>query len=123
MVVSRRKLAIYAAEHILVGDDNILDEIAGLLVVEKREREIDLLVRDIEVELAQRDTMVATVESARELTEADRNAIKKLLTAKNVVVREVIKPELIGGFRLTTPTGAMDATILKKLNNLRAQRI
>lgn len=123
MVVSRRKLAIYVAEQILAGDDNILDEIAGLLVVEKREREIDLLVRDIEVELAQRDTMVATVESARELTEADRNAIKKLLTAKNVVVREVIKPELIGGFRLTTPTGVMDATILKKLNNLRAQRI
>lgn len=123
MVVSRRKLAIYAAEQILAGDDNILDEIAGLLVVEKREREIDLLVRDIEVELAQRDTMVATVESARKLTEADRNAIKKLLTAKNIVVREVIKPELIGGFRLTTPTGVMDATILKKLNNLRAQRI
>ena len=33
MVISRRKLAIYAAEQILIGDYNILDEISGLLFV------------------------------------------------------------------------------------------
>lgn len=123
MAISQRKLASYVAERILAGDEKVLDEVAGLLVVEKREREIDLLVRDVEAELARRGTVVATVESARKLTEADLNEIKELLAVKNAKIREVIKPELIGGFKLVAPTGVLDATILKKLNSLRAQKI
>lgn len=123
MAISRRKLAAYTAERVLVGDDSVLDEVAALLIAEKRERELDLLVRDVEVELARSGTVVATVESARKLTEADLSEIKELLAAKNAKIREVIKPDLIGGFRLITPTGVLDATILKKLNSLRAQKI
>ena len=52
-LVSRRKLAKYAAEQILAGNDAVLEEIAGLLIYEKHEREVDLLVRDIEAELAE----------------------------------------------------------------------
>ena len=82
-LVSRRKLAKYAAEQLLAGNGAVLEEIAGLLVYEKHEREVELLVRDIEVELAERGMVVATVESARALDAATKDAIKLLLSSNS----------------------------------------
>ena len=39
-LMSRRKLAKYAAEQLLVGNDAVLEEIVGFLIYEKHEREI-----------------------------------------------------------------------------------
>jgi len=130
-LVSRRKLAKYAAEQILAGNDAVLEEIAGLLIYEKHEREIDLLVRDIEAELAENGEIVASVESARALDESTRRKIEQFLASaasdKNskpkVSLRESIDPTLIGGLKLRTPTATLDATVLKKLNDLRAKKI
>ena len=175
-LVSRRKLAKYAAEQLLAGNDAVLEEIAGFLIYEKHEREVELLARDIEVELAERGTVVATVESARALDAATKDEIKKLLASNSGVrasrrasgdaraaehpssddsirvpetdasdrtaqhvelpdtevpsdriaqvrLREIIRSELIGGVKITTPTQVMDATIAKKLNDLRAKKI
>mgnify|MGYP000965188703 CR=1 FL=1 len=156
----RRKLARHAAERLLAGDAAVIDELAALIIAERREREIDLLVQDIEAELAERGTVVATVESARALDAATKDEIKKLLASNsgvrasrrasgdaraaeqpssdassrvpetdassqniNVLLRESIDPTLIGGFKLRTPTATLDATIAKKLNDLRAKKI
>lgn len=129
--VSRRKLAKYAAEQILAGNDAVLEEIAGLLIYEKHEREIDLLVRDIEAELAECGEIVASVESARALDDSTRRKIEQFLatvaSGKNskpkVSLRESIDPTLIGGLKLRTPTAILDVTVLKKLNDLRAKKI
>lgn len=124
MRVSRRTLARYAAERLLDGDAKVMDELAALLVSEGRQRELDLLVRDIESAMAERGTVVATVESARALDAATRRAIEELLgSAAQIHLREVVRPELIGGVKVTTPTQAMDATIAKKLHTLRAKKI
>ena len=176
-LMSRRKLAKYAAEQILAGNDAVLEEIAGFLVHEKHEREVELLARDIEVELAERGMIVATVESATSLGEATKDAVKRLLSSNlgmesltsvegrsaarasrkdarsesrvpeadgsgratqhvelpdtevpsdriaQVRLREIIRSELIGGVKITTPTQVMDATIARKLNDLRAKKI
>ena len=127
----RRKLARYAAERLLAGDATVIDELAALIISERREREIDLLVQDIEAELAERGTVVATVESARALDLATKDKIKNLLSSKTnasdqdvkVLLRESIDQALIGGFKLRTPTATLDATIAKKLNDLRAKKI
>ncbi len=127
----RRKLAQHAAERLLAGDAAVIDELAALIVHERREREVDLLVQDIEAELAERGTVVATVESARALDLATKDEIKNLLSSKtnasdqdiNVLLRESIDQALIGGFKLRTPTATLDATIAKKLNDLRAKKI
>ena len=173
----RRKLARYAAERLLAGDTTVIDELAALIISERREREIDLLVQDIEAELAERGTVVATVESATPLDEATKDAVKRLLSSNSgmesltsvegrsaarasrkdarsearvpetdgsdraaqhvelpdtevpsdriaqVRLREIIRSELIGGVKITTPTQVMDATIAKKLNDLRAKKI
>jgi len=127
----RRKLARHVAERLLAGDAAVIDELAALIISERREREIDLLVQDIEAELAERGTVVATVESARALDAATKDEIKNLLSSKTndsnqdvkVLLRESIDQALIGGFRLRTPTATLDATIAKKLNDLRAKKI
>ena len=176
-LVSRRKLAKYAAEQLLAGNYTVLEEIAGFLIYEKHEREVELLARDIEVELAERGMVVATVESATPLDAAMKDAIKRLLSSNlgmesltsvegrsaarasrkdvrsearvpetdvsdratqhvelpdtevpsdriaQVHLCEIIRSELIGGVKITTPTQVMDATIAKKLNDLRAKKI
>lgn len=173
----RRKLARHAAERLLKGDAAVIDELAALIVHERCEREIDLLVQDIEAELAECGTVVATVESATPLDAATKDAIKRLLSSNlgmesltsvegrsaarasrkdarsearvpeadgsdhaaqhvelpdtevpsdriaQVRLREIIRSELIGGVKITTPTQVMDATIAKKLNDLRAKKI
>ena len=163
----RRKLARHAAERLLKGDVTVIDELAALIVHERREREIDLLVQDIEAELAAHGTIVATVESATPLDEAARQEVEGLLSSAarhrdagfapgfrsgnsgcrapsddhatrhvelpdtevpsdriaQVRLREIIRSELIGGVKITTPTQVMDATIAKKLNDLRAKKI
>lgn len=122
---SRRKLARYVAERLLNNDVTVVDEVAALLSHENRQHEVDLLVRDIQAELAERGLTVATVESARSLTDEARSAIVALLKKPQTAVQlsEVVRPELIGGFKLRTPTATLDATIAKKLNDLRAKKI
>lgn len=122
---SRRKLARYVAERLMNNDVTVVDEVAALLSHEKRQREVDLLVRDIQAELAERGLTVATVESARSLTDEARSAIMALLQKPQTAVQlsEVVRPGLIGGFKLRTPTATLDATIAKKLNDLRAKKI
>ena len=173
----RRKLAQHAAERLLKGDAAVIDELAALIVHERREREVDLLVQDIEAKLAERGMIVATVESATPLDEATKDAVKRLLSSNSgmeslssvegrsaarasrkdarsearvpetdgsdratqhvelpdmevpsdriaqVRLREIIRSELIGGVKITTPTQVMDATIAKKLTDLRAKKI
>jgi len=173
----RRKLAQHAAERLLKGDAAVIDELAALIVHERREREVDLLVQDIEAKLAERGMIVATVESATPLDEATKDAVKRLLSSNSgmeslssvegrsaarasrkdarsearvpetdgsdratqhvelpdmevpsdriahVRLREIIRSELIGGVKITTSTQVMDATIAKKLNDLRAKKI
>ena len=122
---SRRKLARYVAERLMNNDVTVVDEVAALLIHENRQREVDLLVRDIQTELAERGLTVATVESARSLTDEARSAIVALLKKPQTAVQlsEVVRPELIGGFKLRTPTATLDATVLKRLNDLRAKKI
>ena len=130
-LVSRRKLAKYAAEQIMAGNDTIMEEIASLLVYEKRQREIELLVRDVEAELAEHGEIVASVESARKLDVDTKRDIEKYLMSavgannnkSKVTLKESIDPTLIGGFKLRTPTATLDATIARKLNDLRAKKI
>lgn len=121
--LSRRKLASYAAERLLAGEDAIIDQLAALLVDEGREREADLLVRDIEKCLAEKGQMVLTIETAHKLSDQARQQIEQLFADKSIYWREIVNPELIGGFRLQTPTQLLDRTIAGGLNKLRAQKI
>ena len=120
---SRRRLAEYVAERFLADDVSVIAELAALIVTERREREIELIVRDIEDSLARRGVLVATVETATQLTDSVRAEIVKLLDASEVKLREIVAPELIGGVRVRTPGAVLDGTIVQKLHTLKSKKI
>ena len=120
---SRRRLAEYVAERLLADDVSVIAELAALIVTERREREIELIVRDIEDSLARRGVLVATVETATQLTDSVRAEIVKLLDASEVKLHEIVAPELIGGVRVRTPGAVLDGTIVQKLHTLKSKKI
>ena len=121
--LSRRTLAKFAADELLAGNEQVLDQLAALLVEEQREREADILVRDIEAQLAEAGHEVVRVETAHPLDVSTRRDIEALFDDKKVYMQEIVKPELIGGLRIATPTQALDQTVARKLETLRMAEI
>ena len=121
--LSRRQLARYVAERLLKGDDSVVDELASLLIEEGRQRELKLIVRDIETYLAEAGEVVVTVEVARELDAGTRSQIEQMFAGKKVHINQVLAPELIGGCRIITPTQMLDASLAKQLTALKTAKI
>ena len=69
--------------------------------------------------------VTADVASAVELTEANRaeivNIVKQQAGAKEVILREKVNPNLIGGFILTVGDRQFDASISSSLNKLKKE--
>ena len=121
--LSRRALATFVAKELLAGNDQIIDWLAALLIEERREREADLLVRDIESILADSGQMIVQVDTARPLDVATKKEIESMFDQHEVHIKETVRPELIGGVKITTPTQSLDRTIAKKLEILRTAEI
>lgn len=121
--LSRRQLAKYVADRLHAGDQSVINELAALLIEESREREADILARDIEDQLESLGTLVVSVESARPLSAASREEIKKRFDAKDVQIREIIRPSLIGGVKVSTPSTELDQTIATRLKALGSTNI
>ena len=121
--LSRRALATFVAKELLAGNDQVIDWLAALLIEERREREADLLVRDIESILADSGQMIVRVDTARPLDVATKQEIESMFDQHEVHIKETVRPELIGGVKITTPTQSLDRTIAKKLEMLRTAEI
>ena len=121
--LSRRALATFVAKELLAGNDQVIDWLAALLIEERREREADLLVRDIESILADSGQMIVRVDTARPLDVATKKEIESMFDQHEVHIKETVRPELIGGVKITTPTQSLDRTIAKKLEMLRTAEI
>lgn len=121
--LSRRALATFVAKELLAGNDQIIDWLAALLIEERREREADLLVRDIESILADSGQMIVRVDTARPLDVTTKKEIESMFDQHEVYIKETVRPELIGGVKITTPTQSLDRTIAKKLEMLRTAEI
>lgn len=119
----RRQLARYVAEQLAKGNDGIVAELAALLVDEGRQREAEILVRDIEAQLADIGELIVTVEVAHALDADTKQQIGLMFPGKKVQFRQVINPELIGGCRITTPTQMLDASLQKQLIALKTVKI
>lgn len=125
--VSRRKLAIRTADQLLAGNTTALFELAAFLIESRRTHEADLLVHDIESELATRGTVVATVTSAQPLTDVTRSQVKSVITARyndaTVHLHEIVDPSVLGGVIIRTPQEEMNASIKNALSQLKAINI
>ena len=123
--LSRRQLARHAASQLLGGTakERVLQQLAAYLVANHREREVDLLARDLETALADHGYIKATVTSARSLSTEAKNAVldivqSKYKGAKNIELVEELDASLIGGFKLRLPDSQLDESIKAKLDAL-----
>lgn len=123
--LSRRKIAQYVVDQYMSGATlkALLSEVAAYLIDTKRTREAELIVRAVEDELETRGTVVASVVSARDLTAAMRREITTMIDAKNVELRETVDPSVLGGVRIETPSGLLDATTKRKITLLKDAKV
>jgi F0F1-type ATP synthase delta subunit len=123
--ISRRKLAMYIADSLEKGASlsALLRELAAYLVLTKRTREAELVVRAVEDTLAERGSVIARVTTAHPLDATLRREIEQLVDAKTVHLYEIVDPEVIGGVRIETPGAFLDATLKRKLLALRQAKL
>jgi F-type H+-transporting ATPase subunit delta len=123
--LSRRKIAHYVTDKLLSGAKlpSVMKEVAAFLVESGRTREFDLLVRDIEGELAAHGIVVADVTSAYPLADELKKQIGKMVGAKDLQLRETVDPEVLGGVRITMPGQRYDGTLRHRLAALKAKQI
>ena len=125
--LSRRKIAEYVADELLAGNSAVTSQLAAYLVETRRQREIELITRDIEDALAKKGVVIADIASARELSDVSRSAITSFLTAKidakKVHLRETVESNLLGGVRINVSGSEMDGTLRRKITKLKAAKV
>ena len=120
--LSRRKIADYAAVQLQAGKNEVLREIAAYLIESKRQSEADLLVRDIELQLANRGDMIARTASAHEVDIKQlSDFVKQMTGAKTVHLEHTIDESLLGGVQINLPGQSLDSTIRRKLTALKSR--
>lgn len=125
--LSRRKIAAFYADELLAGHKDVVKKLAAYLIESHREREVDLIVRDIEAALAERGVLVADIASSRKLsndaTKEIQNFLKAATNATTIHLRESVDSTLLGGVRVAIPGKELDGTLRNKLNQLKASKI
>ncbi len=123
--LSRRAIARYVVATLEGGrsQDEVLREVAAYLIQNRRLREVDLVVRAIEDELAERGTVIARITTAHPIADDVKAAIERLVGAKDVQLAETIDPSVVGGVRVETPGHILDATMKRKLLALRQAKM
>ncbi len=123
--LSRRKIALYVATRLEEGISSkvVLREVAAYLIDTRRTREMELVVRAIEDALAERGIVLAHVTTAVSLTDTLEHDIKKMIGVRQVTIESEIDPSVIGGIRIETPGGVLDATLQRKLSALRHAKV
>lgn len=125
--ISRRALAHYLADNILEADQRstALKQVAGYLVQSRRTKEVDLIIRDVEVALLRRGIVMGTIVSAHEVSADMAQAVEDLVVrqtgAKSVTLDQVVDPSVIGGMRLSLPGQELDQTIRHQLTVLKTR--
>lgn len=125
MKLSRRKLSEHATARLLNGESakSVMKQLGAYLVENRRTRELELIIRDIEAQLLAKGTALVTTVSARSLSNEAKKSIESLVKAeqsqvKNVILREVIDESVIGGVRVELPGHVADFTVKAKLDKL-----
>lgn len=123
--LSRRKIALYVADRLSGGAKlpAVMKEAAAFLVDTRRTRETDLLVRDIEAELAARGTVVADVTTAFGLNDEIKKQIAQMVGAKDLQLRETVDQSVLGGVQIDIPGKRFDGTLRHRLAALKAKQI
>lgn len=123
--LSRRKITSYVAEQLAADGQTkkLINELAAFLIDNRRTKEIDLVVRDVEYELKKRGIVLARITSAHELSTATEKTltdlVKRSTKARSVQLTQFIDPTVLGGVKIDLPGQQLDTTIARRLTALR----
>lgn len=125
--LSRRNLALYAADQLEAGKTEVVEQLAAYLVATRRTKEAELLVRDIEKALEKRGTVVAHVASAYALDETQKAEVEALLKkrydAQRIAVDTIVDEHLLGGIVIGTANDEFDGSLRRNINRLKSIKV
>lgn len=126
MKTSRTRIARIIADRTLSsGADAIyVRELAAFLLSEHRVGELNSLLRDVQADWAASGYVEVLAASAHPLADAVRADIKSQIAtlypnAKQIIVTEVLDPEVVGGVRLSLANQQLDLSVEAKLNKFK----
>ncbi|HWT40655.1 MAG TPA: F0F1 ATP synthase subunit delta [Dongiaceae bacterium] len=125
--VSRRLLAEYVADQLEAGtaSKKITRQLAAYLLENGRDKELELVLRDVQSALAARGSVSGTITTAFELDQATKKSLetftKQKTGAKHVTLDAAVDPTVLGGVKLSLPGKELDATIARMLTTLQTK--
>lgn len=120
--VARKDIAVATLGLLRAGQspEHVAASLASYLIAERRTRELDALMRDLEtLRYRQEGVVEATVMSARELDDSVRETIKQLMGAEHVYLHHELTPSVVGGVRVHALDKQLDLSIRTKLKHLK----
>jgi F-type H+-transporting ATPase subunit delta len=125
--LSRRALSAYIAGRLIEGasEKEVATHVAAYLLETRRTNELELIIRDVQLRLAEQGKVTGTVTSAFELADESKKAIEAFVKDKtgatDVVVDTVVDPTVLGGVKITLPGREFDATVARALTTLKTR--
>ncbi len=120
-MTSRSALANYIVNNLEQDRENVVRQVAAWLSTHGRKRDVSYVTQDVANILQQRGEVWARVTVARPITDDVRqqieNYIKFATHAKEVGLDVVVDPGHIGGVRIDTPQGSLDASVRTQLTD------
>jgi F0F1-type ATP synthase delta subunit len=122
----RTKISKVIADKTLKGgiSEQLAKEVAAYLLSANRTRELNSILRDVQVTWAEAGHVEVTAFSAHPLSAEIRDEIKRQVgklypTAKQIQVIEEHDSSVIGGVRLELPNQQLDLSVAAKLSKLK----
>lgn len=125
--ISRRLIVASLAEMLKKGKTTteVARLLAAYLVKNKRVRDLELYLRDLELVIAKEfNVTTAYVATVRKISQKTRTEVKQLVKAysgtQSVEVIEEVDPSLLGGIVIRTANAELDGSVRTKLQKLRS---
>ncbi len=125
--LSRRSMAAYVATGLTDGKSKnvLLAQLAGYLVETKRTKELDLILRDIDSNLAEKGFVNVVITSAYDLSAETKKSleafVKRKTQAKQVSLSNLVDPAVLGGIKIATSGRELDQTVAHQLTVLKTR--
>jgi len=124
MAISRRILVRAVVDQLeSEATPVVMKRLAAYVIEHKLARQLELILSDIEAELARREIVIADVTTARPLVDESRAAIldyiRGLTKVRNPELRESVDESLLGGSIIKVAGTELDSSLKTKLNRLK----
>lgn len=122
--LSRKRIARHVVDQLQDNPkSDVIRQVAAYIVQENRIGELDNIIRDIYAEFETRGVTLVDVTTAHVIDDSLKSQVSGLVGGDRVELIEHVEPAVLGGVAIETPSRRLDATIRRRLINLREQKV